>query len=84
MKNKTNQVIVLDDNSNLMILDQGNYNGKCYFLTALIDEEDNLTNNFTILEETVSDNKTTVKTVEEEKLLKALVEYFQKRFTIVA
>ena len=84
MKNKTNQIITLDDNSSFMILDQGNYNGKCYFFVSELDENDNLTDKFNIFEETIENNKTTVKTVEEENLLKALVDYFQKRFEVVA
>ena len=84
MKNKIDRIIVLDDNSSFMILDQGNYNGKSYFFTSELDSNDNLTDNFTILEETINGNEITVKTVEEENLLKALVEYFQEKFKVVA
>jgi hypothetical protein len=84
MENKIDYVITLDDNTKYMILDQGNYDGKSYFFTSRIDENDNLTNDFNILEETVNNEEITVKTVEEADLLEALAEYFKERFTVVA
>ena len=36
------------------------------------------------IEERQEDNKQVVETVKDEKLLKALVEYFQKRFEVIA
>ena len=33
MKNKIDKIITLDDGSKYMIMDQGNYNDKCYFFT---------------------------------------------------
>jgi hypothetical protein len=62
-----------------MIMDQGNYNGKCYFLTSQLDSNDDLTDKISIFEETVENGEKTVSTVKNEKLLKALAEYFQKR-----
>ena len=82
--NKIDYIITLSDNTKHMIMDQGNYNGKCYFLTSILDSEDNLSNNLSILEETKSGDKTTVKSVTDEKLLDALIEYFKKRFEVNA
>ena len=80
MKNKIDTVITLDNGSKYMILDQGNYNGKAYFLTSKLDESgENLTENFLILEETIQDGISTVNPVQDEKLLKALAEYFKNR-----
>ena len=84
MDNKIDYVITLDDNTKYMILDQGNYDGKSYFYTSRIDENENLTNDFNILEETITNDLITVKTVEQEDLLEALVDYFKSRFTVVA
>ena len=82
MKNKIDQIITLDDNTKYMIVDQGNYNGKCYFLTSKLDENDNLSSELSILEETIKDGENYVESVKEEKLFVALVEYFRKRFVV--
>ena len=80
MVNNIDKIITLEDNTKFMILDQGNYNGKSYYLTSELDDNDNLTEKFAILEE---DNNS-VDTVKSDKLLKALIEYFTKRFEVVA
>ena len=84
MENKIDKIMTLSDNTKHMILDQGNYNGKCYFLTSMLDESDNLSNNLSIVEETNNNGITDVKTVKDEKLLNALISYFRKRFEVNA
>ena len=79
MENKIDKIITLNDGTKYMIMDQGNYNGKCYFLTSKLDNEENLTETFSIMEETVENGVSTVSAVKDERLLKALAEYFQKR-----
>lgn len=79
MENKIDKVIILDDNTKYMIMDQGNYNGKCYFLTSRLDKDDNLTKVISIMEETIDNGVSILSTVKDEKLLKALAEYFEKR-----
>ena len=84
MENKIDKIITLSDDTKHMILDQGNYNGKSYFLTSVIDADDNLSNQISILEETKTEDSWTVKSVTDEELLTALIEYFKKRFEVVA
>lgn len=79
MENKIDKIITLDDNTKYMIMDQGNYNGKCYFLVSKLDNDDNLTETFSIMEETIDNGISKVETVKDEVLLKALAEYFNKR-----
>lgn len=80
MENRIDKVITLEDNSKYMILDQGNYNGKSYYLTSKLDENGNLTDGFSILE----NNNEVVSTVEDTKLLNALIDYFKKRFEVIS
>ena len=84
MENKIDKIITLSDNTRHMILDQGNYNGKCYFLTSMLDNEDNLSNNLSIVEETNTDGMIIIESVSDEKLLDALIKYFKKRFEVNA
>lgn len=82
MKNNIDKIITLDDGTKYMILDQGNYNNKAYYMTSKLDNEDNLTEVFSIMEETINNSVATVSTVKDEKLLKALAEYFKERVSI--
>ena len=79
MENRIDSIITLSDNSKHMILDQVNYDGKSYFLTSLLDKDENLSEKFSILEETKDGDKYTVKSVKDEKLLSDLIEYFKNR-----
>ena len=80
MENNINLIITLSDNTKYMILDQGNYDSKGYYLTSKLDSKDNLTEEFNILE----DNNGMISEVKEENLLQALVKYFQERLVVVA
>ena len=79
MKNRINKIISLEDGSKYMIIDQGNYNQKAYYLPSKLDNEENLTDTFSIMEETIENDQNVVSPVKDETLLKALAVYFQKR-----
>lgn len=84
MQNKIDKIITLSDNTKHMILDQGNYNGKSYFLTSMLDSEDNLNGKLSIVEEINTDGMVMIQTVDDEKMLEALIKYFKKRFEVNA
>ena len=78
--NNINTIITVGYGTKYMILDQGNYDNKYYYLTSRLDEEDNLTGEFDILEY----DDGIILPVSDEELVNALVEYFKKRFEVVA
>lgn len=82
MENKIDKIITLDDGSKYMIMDQGNYGGKSYFLTSKLDSNENLTEKIQIFEETIESGEKKVSTVIEEKTLKALANYFNQRINV--
>ena len=84
MENKIDKILTLSDNTKHMILDQGNYDGKSYFLTCQLDSEENLSNNLSIVEQTNTDGMVMIQSVSDEKLLDALISYFKKRFEVNA
>lgn len=84
MQNKIDKIITLSDSTKHMILDQGNYNGKAYFLTTMLDNNNNLSNKLSIVEEINTDGMVMIQTVSDEKLLEALINYFKKRFEVNA
>lgn len=79
MENKIDKIITLGNNKKYMIIDQGNCNNKCYFFASLLDQNENLTDQFSILEETIQDGKKVVTSVKEKDVLDALIAYFKDR-----
>lgn len=75
MENNIEKIITLEDNSKYMILDQGNYNDKAYYLLSRLDNEGNLTNTISVVE----NNNGNIVSVSDQKLLEALGRYFEDR-----
>ena len=75
MKNNIDKIITLKDGSKYMVLDQGNYNNKAYYLTSKLDSEANLTNEINIF----VNNDDYLEEVTDTQVKEALIEYFKKR-----
>ena len=77
--NRIGKIIMLDDRTKYMIMDQGNYNQKCYFMISKLDNFDNLTEEFSIMEEEVVNGESLLSKVTDNQLLEALAKYFRER-----
>ena len=77
--NRIEKIIMLDDQTKYMIMDQGNYNQKCYFMMSKLDNFDNLTEEFSIMEEEVVNGENLLSKVTDNQLLEALAKYFRER-----
>ena len=77
--NRIGKIIMLDDQTKYMIMDQGNYNQKCYFMMSKLDNFDNLTEEFSIMEEEVVNGESLLSKVTDNQLLEALDKYFRER-----
>lgn len=77
--NRIGKIIMLDDQTKYMIMDQGNYNQKCYFMMSKLDNSDNLTEEFSIMEEEVVNGESLLSKVTDNQLLEALAKYFRER-----
>lgn len=77
--NRIGKIIMLDDRTKYMIMDQGNYNQKCYFMMSKLDNFDNLTEEFSITEEEVVNGESLLSKVTDNQLLEALAKYFRER-----
>ena len=75
MKNNIDKIITLKDGSKYMVLDQGNYNNKAYYITSKLDSEANLTNEINIF----VNNDDYLEEVTDTQVKEALIEYFKKR-----
>lgn len=77
--NRIGKIIMLDDKTKYMIMDQGNYNQKCYFMMSKLDNFGNLTEEFSIMKEVVVNGESLLSKVTDSKLLEALAKYFRER-----
>lgn len=82
-ENRINQVLVLEDDSKYLILDQGirgdiNY----YFVNRLTEDGEDLTNTYTIFEESKIGNDIDVKTVQDKDLMEELLVFFREGIEI--
>lgn len=79
MESRINEVFTLDNGYKFMIIDQGVYNMKNYYLSSKVDDNGNLTDEFAILEEIVDNGVVTINSLKDERMAKALTEYFTIR-----
>ena len=77
--NRIGKIIMLDDQTKYMIMDQGKYNQKCYFMMSKLDNSDNLTEEFSIMKEEVVNGESLLSKVIDNQLLEALAKYFRER-----
>lgn len=77
--NRIGKIIMLDDQTKYMIMDQCNYNQKCYFMMSKLDNFDNLTEEFSIMEEEIVNGESLLSKVTDNQLLEALAKYFRER-----
>lgn len=77
--NRIGKIIMLDDKTKYMIMDQGNYNQTSYFMMSKLDNFDNLTEEFFIMEEEIVNGESLLSKVTDNQLLEALAKYFRER-----
>lgn len=77
--NRIGKIIMLDDQTKYMIMDQGNYNQKSYFMMSKLDNFDNLTEEFSIMGEEIVNGESLLSKVTDNQLLEALAKYFRER-----
>lgn len=78
MENLINNIITFEDDEKYIVLNQGLYQNKNYFLVAKVtpDEQD-LTEEFSLLEETEVNGEKALQLVTDEKVIDLLTKYFK-------
>ena len=78
MENIINNILTLDNDEKYIVLNQAIYQGKNYYLVAKVtpDEEDVL-DEFGLLEETEVDGQKAVTIVKDDKTIELLTKYFK-------
>ena len=76
MENRINKIIGLSNGSKYLVLNQACYKQiNYYFVVGVTEDEQNITNEFRLLEEKIVDGKLLLSSVEDQETIKLLAEY---------
>lgn len=80
MDNLINSIITLDNNEKFIVLNQALYQNKNYFLVSKVaDNEEDILDEFRLLEETEIDGDKALQLVKNEKIINLLTKYFMPK-----
>ena len=78
MENLINNILILDNDEKYMVLNQAVYQNKNYFFVVKVTEnEEDLLDEFKLLEEVNIDGQNLLQLVTDEKTIDLLTKYFQ-------
>lgn len=80
MENLINSILTLDNDEKYMVLNQALYQNRNYFLVAkVIDGEEEVTDEFKLLEETEINGEKALQLVTDENVIELLAKYFSPK-----
>lgn len=80
MENLINSILTLDNDEKYMVLNQALYQNKNYFLvTRVTDDEEDVLEEFKLLEETEVNGEKALQLVRDEKIIDLLTKYFEPK-----
>ena len=77
---KVDTVITLENDINCLLLEKANYENDNYFLSVVLDEYEEPSDEYVVLKEIVEDNQNYVMRVMDESVLAELLKLFTKYF----
>ena len=77
---KIDSVITLENDVNCLLLEKVNYNNDNYFLTVVLDDNEEPSDEYIVLKEIIEDGQNYVMRVTDEKVLAELIKLFSKSF----
>ncbi len=77
---KVDTVITLENDINCLLLEKANYENDNYFLSVVLDENEEPSDEYVVLKEIVEDNQNYVMRVMDESVLAELLKLFTKSF----
>ena len=77
---KIDSVITLENDVNCLLLEKVNYNNDNYFLTVVLDDNEEPSDEYIVLKEIIEDGQNYVMRVTDEKVLAELIKLFTKSF----
>ena len=77
---RVDTVITLDNDVNCLLLDKASYNDENYFLSVILDESEEPSDEYIVLKEIVENNQYSVERIVDEAILTELIKLFTKSF----
>ena len=77
---KIDSVITLENDVNCLLLEKVNYNNDNYFLTVVLDDNEEPSDEYIVLKEIIEDGQNYVMRVTDENVLAELIKLFTKSF----
>lgn len=77
---KVDTVITLENDINCLLLEKANYENDNYFLSVVLDDNEEPSDEYVVLKEIVEDNQNYVMRVMDESILAELLKLFTKSF----
>ena len=77
---RVDTVITLDNDVNCLLLDKASYNDENYFLSVILDEAEEPSDEYIVLKEIVENNQYSVERIVDEAILTELIKLFTKSF----
>ena len=77
---KVDTVITLDNDVNCLLLEKANYNNDNYFLSVVLDDNEEPSDEYIVLKEIIENNQDYVMRVVDETVLAELVKFFTNSF----
>lgn len=77
---KVDSVITLENDMNCLLLEKVNYENDNYFLSVVLDENEEPSDEYIVLKEIIENNENYVSKVTDEEVLSQLTKLFTKSF----
>lgn len=77
---KVDTVITLENDVNCLLLEKANYENDNYFLSVVLDDLEEPSDEYVVLKEIIEDNQNYVMRVVDENVLAELIKMFTKTF----
>ena len=77
---KVDTVITLDNDINCLLLEKANYNADNYFLSVVLDDNEEPSDEYVVLKEIIENNENYVMKVDDDTTLAELIKLFTKSF----
>ena len=78
---RVDTVITLDNDVNCLLLEKAIYNDENYFLSVILDESEEPSDEYIVLKEIVENNQYSVERIVDKDILTELIKLFKKSFS---
>ena len=77
MENRINRIVTLEDGSRYFVVNQANYQNRMFLFVNKLNEDNDLSKTFSVLEEVKKEDKLKLEEVTDIKILEVITKAFQ-------